>query len=406
MKQFLRRMATNKPLGDTKVFQPIKVGRNQLAHRVAYAPTTRVRNSQDHVPTDLMLQYYDDRTQTPGSLIVAEATLVAERAGLMGPTPGIWNQTQIDAWKLITDKVHDNGCFISCQLWNQGRTGSPKMLKAKGYPYVLSSPIYWNEDSKKEAEECGNPLRELTEAEIDTLVTETYPEAARNAIAAGFDYVELHLATGYIFDQFLQDLTNHRTDQYGGSIENRARFLLRAIDSVVAAVGADRVAVRFSPYGRDHGMGGDTNAVHPLVQYGYVLGELQHRADNGNQLAYVSVVGPRSDQTDDVSMQPMDWVPAVWRGTLVRALYSYDMPDWSEVLADTANDRTLVAFARYYTSNPDLPERLRNGTELEHYQRQYFFSGTNWGYNSYVAHGKEKTAKEEDESKRMGKPLA
>lgn len=234
------------PLKETDLFKPIKVGQHTLTNKVTFAPTTRNRALNDHTPSDLELEYYDKRSKFPGSLLITEATFVSEQGGLYANVPGIWNDKHVNAWKRITDKVHENGSFISCQFWFLGRVADPKLLKEHGLDLVSSSALYPNDDFKKKAETAGNPVRALTEQEIHDLIYDSYTKAAKNAMAAGFDYIELHSAHGYLLDQFLQPATNERTDKYGGSVENRARFLLELIDQLITIVGANKLAIRIS----------------------------------------------------------------------------------------------------------------------------------------------------------------
>ncbi|KRZ98344.1 uncharacterized protein AC631_05897, partial [Debaryomyces fabryi] len=211
-------------LKNTDLFKSVKVGEHTLSNKVVYPPTTRMRALDDHTPSDLELEYYGERSKYPGSLLIAEATYVAEQAGLndsipaewnsepAGYVPGIWNEEHVKGWKKITDKVHENGSFISSQFWFLGRVGDPQLLNDRGLDYVAPSAIYPDEDFKKKSEAAGNPLRALTEKEIHDLIYITYTSAAKNAIAAGFDYIELHAAHGYLLDQFLQPAGNERTD--------------------------------------------------------------------------------------------------------------------------------------------------------------------------------------------------
>ena len=217
-----------------------------------------------------------------------------------GYVPDIWNEKHVKAWKKITDRVHENGSFISSQFWFLGRLGDPQLLKDHGLDYVALSAIYPDQDFKNKAEAAENPLRALTEEEIHELIYETYTNAAKNAIAAGFDYIELHAAHGYLLDQFLNPATNQRTDKYGGSIENRARLVLELVDHLTTIVGASKLAIRISPWAKFQGMDAEKDSTHPITTLSYVLHELQKRADNGKGLAYVSVVEPRAQGGDDV----------------------------------------------------------------------------------------------------------
>ena len=397
-------------LGKTKLFKPLQVGANQLAHRVAYAPTTRFRAQANHVPSDLQVQYYDDRLKTPGTLLVTEATVVSAQAGGYPIVPGIWSEEQLKAWKAVVDRVHANKSFIAAQLWNLGRTAYPKFLKAQGLDYVSASEVYDTEERRKAAEDAENPLRALTTEEVDQLIDEVYPNAAKQAMDAGFDYVELHGAHGYLLDQFLQPTTNKRTDKYGGSIENRARLILAIIDKLGEQIGYEKIAIRLSPWAQFEGMKGKDAEVHPIATFGYLLSEFQRRADVGKKLAYVSVVDPRvatmADRTVNVAEENNDFVPLIWKGPIMKAgNYTYDAPEFTSLLQDIENDRTMIAFSRYYTSNPDLVERLRDGEALTPYEREFFYTSYNWGYNTFNRLGETKEFDEEKEKEHAPQPV-
>ncbi|CAN3362653.1 probable NADPH dehydrogenase [Diutina catenulata] len=374
------------PLKDTQLFNPIKVGHNELSHRVVYAPTTRVRALDNHDPSDLQIKYYDDRTKTPGSLVISEATFIALSAAGAPNAPGIWSDVQARGWKAVNDKVHENGSFSCCQLWHMGRAAYGGYLKSQGQDYVAPSAIYGTEAQKTNAGD--NPLRALTTEEVDDLIENVYPNAARKADEAGFDYVELHAAHGYLLDSFIRPSSNKRTDKYGGSIENRARVVLDVVDKLSEILGSHRVAIRISPWTTFEGMEGYQEEVHPIATFGYLLSELQRRANEGRPIAYVSVVDPRvngaADAKPDYENQSNDFVPLVWKGPIIKAgNYTYDAPEFTSLREDIANDRTLIAFSRFFTSNPDLAEKLREGRDLTPYDRATFYTNDNWGYNTF-----------------------
>jgi NADPH2 dehydrogenase len=246
------------------LFQPLRLGAVNVQHRVVMAPLTRFRANKSHVHGELAKTYYDQRASVPGTLIISEATIVAPQAGGYGNAPGIWNDAQIAGWKpvcnifslavtgyadlqKVTDAVHARGSSIFLQLWALGRVANPTVLKTEGnFDVVAPSPIPLASDRESVVP------RELTVPEIKDYV-QLYAKAARNAIEAGFDGVEVHGANGYLLDQFLQSVSNERTDEYGGSIENRLRFPLEVIDAVVKAVSAERTAVRISPWSKFQG---------------------------------------------------------------------------------------------------------------------------------------------------------
>ena len=243
----------------SKLFSPLQIGDFTLKHRVVLAPTTRYRASDEHVHGDLAVKYYNQRSREPGTLLITEATFIAPRAGGLGNVPGIWNQEQIAAWKKVrptrpvvvhpcidifeiqvTDTVHANGSYIFAQLWTLGRAATPSILQQEGdFPYVSASniPLPGSTDIP----------RPLTEQEIQEYVVD-FAQAAKNAVEAGFDGVEIHGANGYLIDQFLQDVSNDRTDAYGGTVEKRSRFALEVVNAVTKAIGTKKTAIRLSPW--------------------------------------------------------------------------------------------------------------------------------------------------------------
>lgn len=403
-------MTAIKPLKDTKIFNKIKVGQNEFSHRVTMVPTTRYRALDDYSPSDLMLQLYDDRTKTPGSFVITEAALASPALGVDPNIPGIWTDSHVQGWKKITDAVHKNGSFIGIQLWSLGRLAQPEPTKKEGYRLIAPSAIYPDEATEKAAKAAGNEIHVPTTEEIEKLIKEDFVRAGKNALAAGFDYIELHGAHGYLIDTFMQSCSNKRTDKYGGSIENRARFALEIIDALIPVVGAHRLAIRLSPWARFQGMMGAIDDVSPVAQFGYFISELQKRAERGQELAYISLVEPRV-----FGYQPLEYedfgdntfVRSIWKGILLRAgNYTYDAPEFHQALADAADDKTLIGFGRYFTSNPDFVERLRNGKELTEYVRELFYAKDNWGYNTFGKYGEKIVFSEERERQRKPQKIA
>ncbi|KAJ7155101.1 hypothetical protein C8R46DRAFT_1116989 [Mycena filopes] len=346
---------------NSKLFEPVKVGNVELQHRVVLAPLTRYKSDASHVPyLPLVSDYYAQRASKPGTLLITEATFIAARAGGYPHIPGIWSPAQIKAWKSVTDAVHAKGSFIFMQLWALGRAADPEQLKSEdpSFPYVSASDVPLKGHN-------GTP-RPLTVPEIKEYVA-LYAQAAKNAIEAGFDGVEAHTANGYLPDQFLQDTSNKRTDEYGGSVENRARFTLEIIDAIVAAIGASRTSLRLSPWSPFQEMG----MADPLPTFSYVVAQLASRHPD---LAYLHLVEPRIDgnieRNDTVgaheSNEPLRalWVPR----PLIRA-GGFTREDALKV----AESGDLIAFGRYYISNPDLPVRLERDVPLNAYDRKTFY---------------------------------
>jgi NADPH2 dehydrogenase len=223
------------------LFTPIQVGHMNISHRIVLAPLTRLRTHSTHVLGPHAVTYYAQRASVQGTLLVSEATIISQAAGGMDFLPGIYTQQQVEGWKRVTDAVHEKGSFIFCQLCALGRLAFPDVLfKEDNSPLVSASPIPLS----------TNPTavpHALTELEIKAYIN-TYVTAARNAIAAGFDGIEIHGANGNLMDQFLQEVSNTREDGWGGSIEKRARFAIEVVDAIVKEVGAERVGIRLSPW--------------------------------------------------------------------------------------------------------------------------------------------------------------
>jgi NADPH2 dehydrogenase len=306
-------------------------------------------------------------------LIISEATFISAAAGGYDNAPGIWSQEQVAAWNKVIDRIHAKGSKFYLQLWALGSAAKPEVLERDGYSVVSASEVTGEFKAKPRA---------LTKDEIKDYIS-TYVAAAKNAIAAGADGVEIHNANGYLLDQFLREATNKRTDEYGGSIENRARFPFEVIDAVTAAIGADKVGIRLSPWRKtDHiGVGFD---VSPIPQFSYVVSELERRRLDGKGLAYIHVVEPRmapgNFERDDIEEGYSNrLIFDIWKGPVIRAGGLID----SAKVAAEENDRTLVAFGRYFIANPDLPYRLENGLELTKYDRSTFYSQGVEGYTTY-----------------------
>lgn len=225
----------------SRLFQPLQVGPNKLSNRLVMAPLTRFRAEDNHVQLPFVKEYYEQRACVPGTLLITEATFISPAASGYPNIPGIWNDDQIKAWKEVTDAVHAKGSFIWLQLWALGRAANPEVKQAEGTGDLVSASDYRMTDNSPQP-------RPLTEDEIQQYIKE-YGQAAENAVKkAGFDGVEIHGANGYLIDQFTQDVSNRRSDQWGGSVENRSRFALEVTKSVISKVGAERTGIRLSPW--------------------------------------------------------------------------------------------------------------------------------------------------------------
>jgi len=343
------------------------------------APLTRMRSAQPgDVPNELMATYYGQRA-SEGGLIVSEATQISPIGKGYPATPGIYSAGQVSGWKLVTDAVHAKGGLIFAQLWHVGRI-SHSSLHPNGELPVAPSAVApagqaFTADFQKVDFETPRAL------EVDELpgIVADYRKAAENAMAAGFDGVEIHSANGYLLDQFLEDKTNHRTDVYGGSIENRTRLLLEVIDAVVDVWGKNRVGVRLSPYGAFNDMG-DSD---PVTLFTYVL-----KALSAKGIAYAHVIEPRA--VNPSAGVPLDLdaprTAKIFREAFQGALISaggYTVEDAQATISSGLAD--AVAFGRLFIANPDLPERFRKGAELNVPDRSTFYGGDARGYTDYPA---------------------
>ncbi|KAH7083498.1 hypothetical protein BKA63DRAFT_154132 [Paraphoma chrysanthemicola] len=344
-------------MSESKLFKPLTIGKLQLSHRIGMCPLTRFRASDDHVPLPIVETYYAQRGSVPKTLLISEGTFISPKQGGTNNVPGIYNESQIAAWRKVTDAVHAKGSYIFCQLWALGRTASPDVARRENIRVTSSSNIALSEDHV-----VPEPL---SVEEIKSTI-EDYAQAAKNALAAGFDGVELHGANGYLIDQFLQDVSNKRTDQYGGSIENRSRFALEAVQAVVDAVGADRTAIRFSPFSPFNGMKMDNL----VPQFADIVQKL-----NPLKLAYLHLVESRiAGSKDCEGDEKLDFAIDLWSGPLLLA--GGYKPDTAKMVVDHERpDKDIVVmFGRLYISTPDLPFRVKNGLDLNPYNRDTFYT--------------------------------
>ena len=361
------------------LFSPLRIGAFDLAHRVVMAPLTRMRAEPGTLaPRPLNAEYYAQRA-TPGGLLIAEASPVLP-TGLGNPNvPGIYSEAQIAGWKRVVDAVHAKGGIIVLQLWHVGRVSHSSLQPGGVLPVAPSAVAIGDELKAMTADGKGAAYetpRALSTDEVVEIVA-AYGQAARNAKAAGFDGVEVHGANGYLVEQFLQSRSNQRTDRYGGSIENRARFLLEVTQAVIDVYGGDRVGVRLSPFGIANGSG----EAEPMPLYTYAVEAL-----NKLGIAYLHPIEPRSSGAGraDVNWQnvpsAMTLFRPLWKGVLIAA---------GGFVGDTANaaiadgHADAIAFGRYFISNPDLPRRLQQGLPLTPYHRPTFYGGEEKGYTDY-----------------------
>ncbi len=345
------------------LFTPLQLGSLNLPNRIFLAPLTRARAGQQRVPNALMANYY--RQRAGAGLILSEATSVTPMGVGYANTPGIWSQEQVAGWKLVTQAVHEAGGRIFLQLWHVGRVSDPLFLDG-ALPVAPSAIAPSGHVSLVRPEKSFVTPRALELAEIPGIIA-AYRKGAENAQLAGFDGVEIHGANGYLLDQFLQSTSNQRTDDYGGSVENRARLMLEVTDAVVAVWGADRVGMHLAPRGDAHGMG-DAN---PLETFTYVARELGSRK--------ISFICAREHQGPD-SIGPA--LKKAFGGVYV-ANEKFTLESGHAIL--TAGDADAVAFGVPYLANPDLPERFAQGAVLNAPDPSTFYADGAHGYTDYPA---------------------
>jgi len=363
-----------------QLFSPIKFGQLNLKHRVAMAPLTRSRAGQPgNVPTPMNVEYY--RQRASAALIITEATQISQQGQGYAWTPGIHTEEQIIGWRAVSDVVHAEGGHIFLQLWHVGRVSHPVFQPNGGLPVaptaqpVPGKTFILNERGEGEWGDVPVP-QELDVPGIEAIIAD-YRQAARNALEAGMDGVEIHAGNGYLLDQFINSASNQRTDLYGGSIENRARLLLEVVQAVTGEVGAERVSVRLTPMGRFMGMGDDT----PEETFGYIVAKL-----NGWNLAYLHLVEPMMvgtvlDESNDPRWDSIiKQLRKTYQGVLMLA-GGYCGETAEQAIVDGRAD--IIAFGRPFIANPDLPARLRGRTELNPADGNSFFGGDAKGYIDY-----------------------
>ncbi len=343
------------------LFDPVRLGDLELSNRIIMAPLTRCRASEGRVPNALMAEYYAQRAGA--GMILSEATAVTPMGVGYPDTPGIWSPEQVAGWKLITEAVHAAGGKILLQLWHVGRISHPSYLNGE-LPVAPSAVQPAGHVSLIRPITPFVTPRALETAEIPGVV-EAFRKGAENALAAGFDGVEIHGANGYLPDQFLQDSTNKRTDEYGGPVENRARLLLEITDAAIGVWGAGRVGVHLAPRGDAHDMG-DSN---PLATFSYVARELGRRG--------IAFLCAREHLGDDRIG------PALKKefGGAYIANEGFTAESAAAVLA--AGDAEAVAFGKDFIANPDLPARLASGAPLNAQHPETFYGKGPVGYTDY-----------------------
>jgi 2,4-dienoyl-CoA reductase-like NADH-dependent reductase (Old Yellow Enzyme family) len=353
------------------IFDPIKLGAALCPNRVVMAPLTRGRATRDHVPTELMQTYYAQRAGA--GLIITEATGIS-RQGLGWPyAPGIWSNEQVAAWMPVVQAVHAAGGRIFCQLWHMGRLVHPSFLDGEA-PVSSSATTAPYKAHTYEGRQLYAQAHALTVEEIEAVVDD-FARAAAHAMAAGFDGVQIHGANGYLVDQFLRDGTNQRSDDYGGPVQNRIRFLGEVTRAVAAMVGAERTAVRLSPNGDSQGANdSDPHALFPAAAA--MLGELG--------IAFLELrEPPRGGTFGSAEVDPVaPFIRKAFAGPLVLNS-DYTLERAEAALAAEGAD--AISFGRPFISNPDLVERLTTKAELAPDQQPLWYTQGPEGYIDYPA---------------------
>jgi N-ethylmaleimide reductase len=360
------------------LFTAVEFGPMQLKHRVVMAPLTRSRSIQPNsIPGDLMAQYYAQRA-SDGGFIIGEATNISVASrGWLG-APGLYSAEQVEGWRKIVNGVHAKGGHMFAQLWHTGRSSRIELTGGETPISASVNPAYWQDPSHLISAPGGwllpSPHRALAVAEIPGIL-EDYRKAAQHAQDAGFEGVELHSANGYLLDQFLQDGSNKRTDEYGGSIENRSRFLLQVVGVLASVWGGDRVAVRIGPGGTWNGMY-DSN---PEALFTYVVEQL-----NQFGLAYLHIIEPRVKGNvvihEGQGAIAAEQLRRVFKGKILSA--GGFEPETAEAAVEQGI-ADAVAFGRHFVSNPDLPRRIQQGLPLNAYDRDTFYTFESRGYIDY-----------------------
>ncbi len=352
----------------SKLFEPFKLGPITLPNRLVMAPLTRNRAVEGLVPSPLAVEYYGQRASA--GLLITEASQVSQQGQGYQDTPGIYSKEQVAGWRKVTDRVHARGGRIFIQLWHVGRVShtslqpnggapvAPSAIRAKGKTFVGGTFT-----------DISEP-RALELSEIPGII-ESFKRGAANAMAAGFDGVEIHGANGYLLDQFAKDGANKRTDAYGGSIENRARLMLEVAKVVTAEAGAERTGIRISPVTPAN----DISDSNPQPLFDYIVDHL-----NALKLVFIHVIEGATGGPRDIA--PFDYgsLRKRFKGAYV-ANNGYDFELANKVLA--ANEADLIAFGKLFIANPDLVERFKRGAPLNEPDKATFYGGGAKGYTDY-----------------------
>ena len=356
------------------LFQPLQLGKLSLKNRIVMPPMTRSRATQPgNEANEIMAEYYSQRTGA--GLIVSEGTQISALGQGYAWTPGIYSAAQIAGWKKVTDAVHAKDGVIFAQLWHVGRVSHPDNT---GDVQPISSSTLKAENVKVFVDDgVGKPgfvdvvePRQMTKTDINNVIDE-YRQAALNALEAGFDGIELHAANGYLINQFIDSNANNRTDEYGGSIENRLRFLSEVVAAMVDAIGADRVGVRLAPFTSLNGTVDET----PVETYSAAAALL-----NTHNVVYIHVAEVDWDDAPETPLIFKENVRAAYQGTLIYA-GRYDAEKGEQAIKSGLAD--MIGFGRPFVSNPDLPNRIKHGYPLAAHDPESLFGGAEKGLTDY-----------------------
>ena len=345
------------------LFDPLTIGPYRLKNRVIMAPLTRSRAGAERIPNEMMAEYY--RQRASAGMIISEATAVTPMGVGYADTPGIWSDEQVAGWKLVTEAVHQAGGLIFLQLWHVGRISDPVFLDGE-LPVSASAIAAPGHVSLVRPHKPFVTPRALEMTELPGIV-DAYRKGAINAQKAGFDGVHIHGANGYLLTQFLEDGTNHRTDAYGGPVENRARLMMDVVDACISVWGAGRVGLHISPGSDVHGM----SESNPAATYGYVAREMAKR-----QIAFLCAREARRDN---------------WLGHDIKRLFggvyivNEGFTKEGAEAALAAGEADAVAWGKAFLANPDLPERLAQGAPLNAPRPELFYAPGAEGYIDYPA---------------------
>jgi N-ethylmaleimide reductase len=355
-------------MSTSNLLEPFKLGSITLSNRLVMAPLTRNRALEGLVPNPLAVEYYGQRASA--GLLISEATQVSQQGQGYQDTPGIYSKEQIAGWRKVTDRVHAQGGRIFLQLWHVGRISHVSLQPKGGAPVAPSAIRAKTKTFVNGTFADVSEPRALELSEIPGII-DSFRQGAANAIAAGFDGVEVHGANGYLLDQFAKDGTNKRTDAYGGGIENRAKLMLEVTKAVATEAGSERTGIRISPVTPAN----DVSDSNPQPLFDYIVDHL-----NALKLVYIHVIEGATGGPRDIA--PFDYhsLRNRFKGAYI-ANNGYDLALASKVLS--ANEADLIAFGKLFIANPDLVERFKRGTPLNTPDKATFYGGGAKGYTDY-----------------------